>query len=95
MPIDQNHQIAILTDILKTQQLDCCATTSEYEQIARLTGHLLEHNQVPAGMRETLELVRHYGVLGKTNDVSGLYVHQNQNQLNDWVETLEQSTLEY
>lgn len=95
MPIDQNHQLAILTDILRTQHLDCYATGSEYEQIARLANHLLQHNHVPAGMRDTLKLIHHYGVLGTQNNVSELYVHQNQGQLNEWVETLELTNLEY
>ena len=36
MPINQQHQLEVLKDILVNHQSDCCGTVSECEQLERL-----------------------------------------------------------
>lgn len=89
MPLEKKHQIELLADILRNQAIDCCATGEEYEQLYRMSGHLLQEGEMAQGIRGTIEQIRDYSALAGGNGMGDLYVRQNQHQLLKWADQLQ------
>ncbi|AEV20480.1 YtzH-like family protein [Geobacillus sp. G4] len=88
MPLNYNHQLTVLRDILSEHQLDCCGTVSECEQIERLAKSLLANDEVDGQVKQILPHIYAYGQGGKYSTDLNAHISAHQGQLADWVNGL-------
>lgn len=85
MPLNHEHQMAILKDILVNHQSDCCGTVSECEQLERLIQSLLANDNVSNEVKTMLNDVYYYSQSGKYSpDLDG-HISGHQEQLSQWI----------
>ncbi|CAI8736111.1 MULTISPECIES: YtzH-like family protein [Bacillus] len=85
MPINQQHQLEILKDILVNHQSDCCGTVSECEQLERLIQSLLANDSVNSDVKAMLNDVYYYSQSGKYSPDLDNHISNNQEQLTQWI----------
>ncbi|AIK36640.1 hypothetical protein COM13_23690 [Bacillus pseudomycoides] len=85
MPINQQHQLEILKDILVNHQSDCCGTVSECEQLERLIQSLLANDSVNSDVKTMLNDVYYYSQSGKYSPDLDNHISNNQEQLTQWI----------
>ena len=85
MPINQQHQLEILKDILVNHQSDCCGTVSECEQLERLIQSLLTNDSVNSDVKAMLNDVYYYSQSGKYSPDLDNHISNNQEQLTEWI----------
>ncbi|MEN1937617.1 YtzH-like family protein [Paenibacillus sp. 102] len=85
MPINQQHQLEILKDILVNHQSDCCGTVSECEQLERLIQSLLANDSVNSDVKAMLNDVYYYSQSGKYSPDLDNHISSNQEQLTQWI----------
>jgi urease gamma subunit len=85
MPLNHEHQLTILRDILMNHQSDCCGTVSECEQLERLVQSLLTNEQVTDDVKSMLNDVYYYSQSGKYSSDLDQHITNHQNQLSQWV----------
>lgn len=85
MPLNHEHQLTILKDILTNHQSDCCGTVSECEQLERLVQSLLANDQVTDDVKSKLNDVYYYSQSGKYSSDLDQHITNHQNQLSQWV----------
>jgi DNA topoisomerase VI subunit A len=89
MPLNHEHQLTILRDILMNHQSDCCGTVSECEQLERLIQSLLTNDQLDDGVKSKLNDVYYYSQSGKYSSDLDQHITNHQQQLSQWVSDLE------
>jgi hypothetical protein len=92
MPINNQDKIKLLHDLLEDHQLDCCGTTSECEQIARLALSLIENGQLNYEANEMLSQIKEYSMSGSSHPELEAHIKNNQHYLTSWVSSLDQLT---
>ncbi|MEH6938016.1 YtzH-like family protein [Bacillus sp. JJ664] len=85
MPLNHEHQLTILKDILTNHQSDCCGTVSECEQLERLVQSLLSNDQITDDVKSKLNDVYYYSQSGKYSSDLDQHITNHQNQLSQWV----------
>ncbi|EEL48887.1 MULTISPECIES: YtzH-like family protein [Bacillus cereus group] len=85
MPINQQHQLEILKDILINHQSDCCGTVSECEQLERLIQSLLANDTINSDVKAMLNDVYYYSQSGKYSPDLDNHISNNQEQLTQWI----------
>ncbi|PEY42459.1 hypothetical protein CN354_03175 [Bacillus cereus] len=85
MPINQQHQLEILKDILINHQSDCCGTVSECEQLERLIQSLLANDTIHSDVKAMLNDVYYYSQSGKYSSDLDNHISNNQEQLTEWI----------
>jgi urease gamma subunit len=85
MPLNHEHQLTILRDILMNHQSDCCGTVSECEQLERLVQSLLTNDQITDDVKSMLNDVYYYSQSGKYSADLDQHITNHQNQLSQWV----------
>ncbi|EMA6342594.1 YtzH-like family protein [Bacillus cytotoxicus] len=85
MPINQQHQLEILKDILINHQSDCCGTVAECEQLERLIQSLLANDNISADAKAMLNDVYYYSQSGKYSSDLDNHISNNQAQLTEWI----------
>ncbi|PGS56351.1 YtzH-like family protein [Bacillus sp. AFS041924] len=85
MPLNHEHQLTILRDILMNHQSDCCGTISECEQLERLVQSLLTNDQITDDVKSMLNDVYYYSQSGKYSSDLDQHITNHQNQLSQWV----------
>ncbi|QKE75232.1 hypothetical protein HPK19_22115 [Arthrobacter citreus] len=85
MPLNHEHQLTILRDILMNHQSDCCGTVSECEQLERLVQSLLTNDQVTDDVKAMLNDIYYYSQSGKYSSDLDQHINNHQNQLSQWV----------
>lgn len=85
MPINQQHQLEILKDILVNHQSDCCGTVSECEQLERLIQSLLANDSVNSDVKTMLNDVYYYSQSGKHSPDLDNHISGHQEQLSQWI----------
>ncbi|WP_088067591.1 YtzH-like family protein [Gottfriedia luciferensis] len=85
MPLNHEHQLTILRDILMNHQSDCCGTVSECEQLERLVQSLLSNDQVTDDVKSMLNDVYYYSQSGKYSPDLDQHITNHQNQISQWV----------
>jgi len=88
LPLNHEHQIAILKDILSEHEADCCGTVSECEQIERLVKSLMGNEQVHPQVKSVLPDIYAYGQNGKYSADLNSHILSHQQQLSEWVNQL-------
>ena len=86
MPLNQEHQLALLTDILSNQQTDCCGSVSECEQVQRLITSLRTNGQLDQNILPILEEINRYSEQGIKASNLDHHIHSHQDQLSQWVD---------
>lgn len=89
MPLNHEHQLTILRDILMNHQSDCCGTVSECEQLERLIQSLLTNDQLDDGVKSKLSDVYYYSQSGKYSSDLDQHITNHQQQLSQWVSDLD------
>jgi hypothetical protein len=91
LPLNQNHQLQLLSDILRNHSYDSCGTNSECEQLHRLANTLLQNSSLEQTTRDALQSISEYGKVGSTHDQLTNHIDLNQSYINTWVESLDNS----
>ncbi|MGM7702428.1 YtzH-like family protein [Pseudalkalibacillus sp. Hm43] len=89
MPLQVTDQLSLLMDILRSHQLDQCGSSSECQQIERLTNSLLQNPQTPLELRETLTSIQAYSRTGSTSPSVDQHVVGYHNELTQWMSVLD------
>ena len=88
MPINENHQLSIITDILENQKTDCCGTVSECQQLQRLVKSLLANKHIDSNIKNTLFDIYDYSQTGVNIQDLTQHIEQNKHYLSQWIDTL-------
>ncbi|WP_170885649.1 YtzH-like family protein [Bacillus alkalicellulosilyticus] len=83
MPINQEHKLSLLTDILKNQMEQHQMTTDEYDQISRLLSSLLNESALSNTQLEQTFMAIQQHHYGNNSGFSDTDVEQ-------WLQTIEQ-----
>ncbi|MGC4376049.1 YtzH-like family protein [Fictibacillus sp. Mic-4] len=89
MPLDYQHQLNLLRDLLQDHQTDCNGTAAECAQLQRLARQLMNHSDVHEKIKETLQSVHDYSYVGATHQKLDDHIYQHQTHLKNWVDTID------
>ncbi|MGM7682174.1 YtzH-like family protein [Cytobacillus sp. Hm23] len=92
MPLDQNHQINLLKDILENHLSDCCGTVSECEQVERLVKSLMNNSNSQLELNNTFENIYNYSQSGKNSQNLENHISTHREELSQWVDDITQLT---
>lgn len=87
MPLERQHQLEILKDILSNHQTDCCGSVSELEQLERLVKQLMVQSNTN---HPVLEQIYSYSQNGINSDDLDQHIESHQGQLSQWVSDVDQ-----
>jgi hypothetical protein len=90
MPISNQDQLNLLTDILNNHQSDCCGSVSECEQLERLVKSLIANSRINNNVKTILEQVYSYSQDGINSSNLDQHIETNQQSLSNWVEEINQ-----
>ncbi|UII55240.1 YtzH-like family protein [Cytobacillus spongiae] len=90
MPISNQDQLNLLTDILNNHQSDCCGSVSECEQLERLVKSLIANSRINNNVKTILEQVYSYSQDGINSSNLDQHIETNQHSLSNWVEEINQ-----
>ncbi|AUO11549.1 hypothetical protein GFV16_14655 [Bacillus megaterium] len=88
MPLNAEHQMNILKDILSNHQSDCCGTVAECEQVERLIQSMLAKGYASTDIQATLQNVYKYTQDAKSAAHLDEHIQTNQQNLSQWVQEL-------
>ncbi|MGM9985734.1 MAG: YtzH-like family protein [Bacillaceae bacterium] len=89
MPLNHQHQMTILKDILSNQKEDCCGTVAEYEQVGRLAQSLISNDNIHNQLKDTLTNVYSYSVAGKNATDVDSHISSHQDDLSQWIDNFD------
>lgn len=90
MPLSYEHQISLLKDILSNQQMDCCGSIAEYEQVGRIVKSLMVNTNINDQVKNLLTDIYDYSHNGiSSKDLEG-HITSNQDNLTYWVNEINQ-----
>lgn len=89
MPLDNRQRLAVLSDILRSHQLECCGTASEYEQADRITQLILNDSEIQQDLRDALSGIQQYTSQGTVHNQPEQHILQNQTHITEWLQTLD------
>ena len=92
MPLQLSDQLQLLRDLLQDHLEECSCTVSEMEQIERLVKTLMLNHEVHPEIKAILDEVYYYGQKGKYSGDPEEHITNHQDQLSNWVESIEQFT---
>lgn len=87
MPLNQQHQVEVLKDILSNHQTDCCGSVSELEQLERLAKSLMVDSNLN---NQVLEQIYSYSQNGINSSNLDNHIESHQQQLSQWVSDMDQ-----
>jgi archaellum component FlaC len=90
MSLDFHHQMSVIMDILSNQQLDCCGTVAECEQLERLVKSLLANDNITTEAKNVLMDVYEYSQHGKYHQNLDEHIQHHQQDLSQWIEDIHQ-----
>ncbi|MFD3445268.1 YtzH-like family protein [Microbacteriaceae bacterium 4G12] len=85
MPLNHEHQMAVLKDILADHQNDCCGTVSECEQLERIIKSLMANENINDDMKSMLNDVYYYSQSGQHSPDLDQHISNHQDQLSQWI----------
>ncbi|GKU84836.1 YtzH-like family protein [Niallia sp. NCCP-28] len=89
MPINHEHQLNLLKDILNNHQSDCCGSVSECEQLERLITSLKVNGEINSNILPILEEIHQYSQKGIQSANLDQHIGSHQDQLSQWVDNIE------
>lgn len=90
MPLDQQHLVTILKDILVNQQMDCCGSVAECEQVGRLVKSLMVDEGIDNQTKDILQEIYSYCQKGINSTDLDQHIESHQQQLSQWVTNMDQ-----
>lgn len=90
MPLDQQHLVTILKDILVNQQIDCCGSVSECEQVGRLVKSLMVDESINDHTKDILQEIYSYCQKGINSTDLDQHIESHQQELSQWVTNMDQ-----
>ncbi|WP_050616094.1 YtzH-like family protein [Bacillus testis] len=90
MPLTQQHQIAVLRDILNNHQSDACGSVSECEQVERLVEALLAKGELNEQLIPILNEIQQYSHTGASTEDLNTHITAHQEQLSQWIDGVDQ-----
>ncbi|WP_010651422.1 YtzH-like family protein [Oceanobacillus massiliensis] len=95
MTLNVNNQLTLLLDLLDEQQLDCCGSVSEFQQIERLVKSMLANNSITDNqLLSLLPDIYNYGRQGESAPSQPDHITSNKDNLHNWISAIQQTTLE-
>ncbi|MEI5908820.1 YtzH-like family protein [Bacillus spongiae] len=88
MPLNQQNQMELLSDILNNHQTDCCGSVAECEQVERLVKSLMVHGNVNSQLQSALEEIYKYSQEGIHTQHLEEHIQSHQDNLKNWVEDM-------
>lgn len=88
MPLNTNDQLNIVKDILQNQQIDCCGSVSECQQIQRITKSLLAGSVTDQNAKNTLTEVYQYSQEGQYTQNLDHHILNNKQNISNWIQDL-------
>ncbi|WP_335871316.1 YtzH-like family protein [Bacillus sp. 2205SS5-2] len=85
MPLNQQNQMDLLTDILNNHLTDCCGSVAECEQVERLVKSLMVNGGVNHQVKSALEEIYKYSQEGKGTHHLNEHIQSHQENLQSWV----------
>ena len=89
MPLTLKDQVQLLKDILSSQQLECCGTVAECEQLERLAKSLMANANIDQTRKSTLQEIYRYSQNGKYTQHLNEHIQSHQNSLSQWVSEMD------
>lgn len=90
MPLNNDHRLSVLSDILRSHQRDCCGTISEYEQAGRLVRLLMNDTTLPEEIQTTLGDIEQYSARGARHNWPEQHILEHQTFFDEWLQVLGQ-----
>lgn len=90
MPLNQQHQMNLLKDILNDHQLDCCGSVSECEQLERLVKSLMVDSSINNDVKDVLGQIYSYSQGGINSTNLDQHIESHQQQLSQWTSDIDQ-----
>jgi hypothetical protein len=88
MPLNHEHQLNLLKDILNNHQTDCCGSVSECEQLERLITSLKVNGNIDQNIIPILEEIHQYSHQGIQSTNLDNHINSYQGQLSQWVDNI-------
>lgn len=89
MPLEHQHQVALLKDILTEHQSDCCGTVAECEQLERVIKSLMVNTDIHQDLKSVLQNIYSYSQDGKNSPELNSYITSQQNVLTQWIDDID------
>jgi predicted Zn-dependent peptidase len=90
MPLNYQHQIDLIKDILSDHQTEACGTVAECEQLERLAKSLIANTNIQQNVKQILADIYNYSQTGKNTQYLTDHIHAHQEQLTNWINTIDQ-----
>lgn len=90
MPLSQNDQVTLLTDILTNHQTDLCGSVAECEQLERLVKSLMVNGQIDQNVKSILQEIYYYSQQGAQTADLDQHISANRENLSQWVNEIGQ-----
>jgi hypothetical protein len=89
MPLEYQHQVELLRDILTEHQSDCCGTVAECEQLERVIKSLMVNTNIHQDLKNVLQNIYSYSQDGKNSSELNSYITSQQNVLTQWIDDID------
>jgi len=94
MGLTVNDQLILLLDLLDEQSGESTATSSEYQQIARLVTSMLDNQTIYDNqLLNILPQIYQYGKQGETAANVSDHITNNKQNIKTWISAIDQVTL--
>jgi hypothetical protein len=90
VPINYQHQVNLLKDILNNHQTDCCGSIAECEQLERLVKSLMVNSDIHDNVKSVLQEIYTYSQAGVHTGNLDDHITTNQAHLAEWVNNIDQ-----
>lgn len=90
MPLNQQHVMTLLKDILNDHKSDCCGSVSECEQLERLVKSLMVDYRTNNDAKDILSKIYSYSQDGINSTNLDQHIESHQQQLSQWASEIDQ-----
>ncbi|PLR79119.1 hypothetical protein CU633_01750 [Bacillus sp. V3-13] len=92
MPLNQQHQVDLIKDILSNHRTDCSGSIAECEQLERLVKSLMVNTEINQDVKNILQEIYDYSQYGINARDLNQHIESNQGQLSAWVNGMNELT---
>ncbi|MFC7373323.1 YtzH-like family protein [Fictibacillus iocasae] len=88
MPLDHNHQLSLLRDILQDHLTDCNGSSAECAQLERLASSLGANVRIHDDIRSAMLSINDYSHTGISHDQLDEHIKSHAPHIEGWLDTL-------
>jgi hypothetical protein len=88
MPLDHNHQLSLLRDILQDHLADCNGSSAECAQLERLAAALSANSLIHEELRQTIVSINHYSHTGASHQQLDAHIKDHMPHIESWLNTI-------